>query len=1146
MHRLIFALILAICSLNALEARAEESAAAIAKLEQKIALDEGLYGLNSMTLADDWGDLVILFWKERDYARARMAAGRRVNILLRLTRGEDDVLASAYYNLALIISKLGGGQADDERLHRRSLRIRQKIGGTQYESMAYSHDFIGRLVEGRYLHGEAEMHFRAALSLREKLADFDKAWLADNAYRLADVLSSLKRYEEAEPFFRHALELFQQASPNDVKSISLAQLGLAQALNEQSRYAEAEEMGAKALAGAEGRFAPYSREFNNFRETLAWSKMARGHYAEATKLWKLYIDAHIKGYGEDDKWLLYVYPGLVASLIGEQKYDEAEDVSRFLLEFNERVEGTAFFVNPVGMDNLFTLSAGVLEIQGRLDEAEGQYGRILDSYDMFHRITDKRGGWRETGFLLRFVAFLVKRQKWQEAGRLVERAAEIGANLDRGDDVGMAGIYEAQALILRHQGKLDRAKELIAKSLVRRKKLQRPDHPDLARSYEKAAELAAELGRPGEAEDYYRQAIAIMTKVHGAENSDTARLYGKLGAVALQAGRSADAVGLFKKAAQINVDQIENRLLPANAHAPNANLGRLIGNLYDFDGLIAATHQLASEKGEFAAAAREMFVMSQWAHSSDAAFAVGQMSTRQEANPELAALLRERQDLAREHRALDDKLLEFVSVPYMQRKTENEKQIRQQIAIVAQKLKAAEDELQRKFPDHAALASPRPLTVKEVQGLLGEDEVLLSYVETSALKPLPEQTFLWAVAKRGDPLWVKLPLAPDAIAGKVATLRNLLGMGSGARAGVSLTPPRAEDFDLALAHELYQSVLEPVAPVLAGKRLVIVPSRSLSSLPFHLLVSRAPDATVSGSEGYRRAQWLIRDHAISMLPSVSSLKALRSTPQAAAERKPYMGFGNPLLLGATGTDRIAWDAQSCKTAETLVAAVDPLRNDRSLSSFFRGSRADVAEVRKLAPLPETAGELCAVAKSLKGSWDDLFFGGDATETRLKALSESGALGAARIVHFATHGLVAGDLEFLAEPALVLTPPDAPTEEDDGLLTASEVARLKLNAEWVILSACNTAAGEGGNAEALSGLARAFFYAGARSLLVSHWPVYSDAAVEITTGAFQRLSAHPKIGRAEALRQTLIATIDQGGGRAVPAYWAPFVIVGEGG
>jgi len=158
-----------------------------------------------------------------------------------------------------------------------------------------------------------------------------------------------------------------------------------------------------------------------------------------------------------------------------------------------------------------------------------------------------------------------------------------------------------------------------------------------------------------------------------------------------------------------------------------------------------------------------------------------------------------------------------------------------------------------------------------------------------------------------------------------------------------------------------------------------------------------------------------------------------------------------------------------------------------------------------------------------------------------------------VIAFATHGLVAGDFAGLAEPALVLTPPMKPTPTDDGLLTASEVAGLDLDADWVILSACNTAAGDRPGAEGLSGLARAFFHAGSRALLVSHWSVPSEAATALTVFSAQALAADPGIGRAEALRRAMLRGMngEHPDGRSLPRqahpiFWAPFVNVGEGG
>ena len=110
----------------------------------------------------------------------------------------------------------------------------------------------------------------------------------------------------------------------------------------------------------------------------------------------------------------------------------------------------------------------------------------------------------------------------------------------------------------------------------------------------------------------------------------------------------------------------------------------------------------------------------------------------------------------------------------------------------------------------------------------------------------------------------------------------------------------------------------------------------------------------------------------------------------------------------------------------------------------------------MTPLPESREELQSLARSLNAGDGSLLVGPDATETRVKA----SPLSDYQVVAFATHGLVAGELEGVSEPALVLTPPAEGTETDDGLLTASEVAHLKLNADWVILSACNTAVADG--------------------------------------------------------------------------------------
>jgi CHAT domain-containing protein len=159
------------------------------------------------------------------------------------------------------------------------------------------------------------------------------------------------------------------------------------------------------------------------------------------------------------------------------------------------------------------------------------------------------------------------------------------------------------------------------------------------------------------------------------------------------------------------------------------------------------------------------------------------------------------------------------------------------------------------------------------------------------------------------------------------------------------------------------------------------------------------------------------------------------------------------------------------------------------------------------------------------------------------------LSRADVVAFATHGLLADGLPGLAEPALVFTPPARPSPLDDALLTASEAAELKLSAELVILSACDTAGSNGRpGAEGLSGLARAFIYAGARAILVSHWPVDDYAARALTTGMLDRMYGDRQMPRALALQASALDLMaDTSEPRfAHPKIWAPFVVVGEGG
>jgi len=499
--------------------------------------------------------------------------------------------------------------------------------------------------------------------------------------------------------------------------------------------------------------------------------------------------------------------------------------------------------------------------------------------------------------------------------------------------------------------------------------------------------------------------------------------------------------------------------------------------------------------------------VAQMAQISRAGIAVAALSARLAAGGgSRSEVIRERQDLVQQWQWLDGALVKAASRLPADRRSAEEASLRSALADVSRRLDSLDARIAAEFPAYGELSNPRPLTMDAARELIASDEALLVFLVTD------DASWLW-VLRHDDIALYRIAMGAKALAEEVTALR------------ASLEPqrnPKLAPFPAARAYALYQKLIGPAEPLLTGvHHLLIVPDGALQSLPMTILVTKPPQQDPERPEDHREIAWLARNYAVTVLPAVSSIRALREFGNAEHASAPFLGIGDPLLNGKSGP-----------TTGTLV-------------SFFHGTTAEVEEVRRLSPLPETAAELHTIAKTLGGSEADLLLGARASEPVLRQMP----LDRYRVIEFATHGLVSGELKGLAEQALVLTPPAKASPDDDGLLTASKIATLKLNADWVVLSACNTAAGDGTReAGGLSGLAKAFFYAGARSLLVSHWRAWSGATVKLTIGTFAELASDPSIGRAEALRRAMMAMLDPQSSPefAHPLAWATFVLAGEGG
>jgi CHAT domain-containing protein len=596
-----------------------------------------------------------------------------------------------------------------------------------------------------------------------------------------------------------------------------------------------------------------------------------------------------------------------------------------------------------------------------------------------------------------------------------------------------------------------------------------------------------EQRRFDEARREYEQALARRELLFGEAAPRAIEAHGALALNEQAAGNLEAALKHYRRAAEL---QITNRSALEGARLPSV--------LFYLDALDRAAIARPAERESLA---RETFTAMQIPRGNETAKALRAMSARVgSGDPRLAGLSRELQDAGRRRAAARVALAEESMKPADQREA-REDDLKRALREAEDKIEALENRLQSEFPRYAALTAERPLPADEVQKLLRPDEALL------VMQSGVQSTFVVIVRREGF-------YAHRARVGRAGLDTEVKKL----RASLDLSANEDREFDVDRARNLYATLIGGADGMLAGTRhLLVVPTGPLLSLPLGVLVTNAAPA---GTD-FNRVAFLANRMAISVLPSVAALRELRGVAGRSSAPQPFIGFGDPAFGGS------AQDRRSVSAVANLCR---------------RGEALDPALLRALPRLRESGDEIRRIAAALGAGTDAVVVGADATERRVKETD----LSRYRVVEFATHGLLPGELQCQTEPALALTPPAVPTKGEDGLLDASEVATLKLDADWVVLSACNTAGPDGTlGGESLSGLARAFFYAGARALLVSHWAVASGPTVALTTAMFGVYAREPGLGKAEALRRAQ-AAVRANPDTSHPFFWAPFVLVGDGG
>jgi CHAT domain-containing protein/tetratricopeptide (TPR) repeat protein len=919
---------------------------------------------------------------------------------------------------------------------------------------------------------DAERLYKQTLDVMTNLLPAGDPAVIEVITRLGTVYMNQSRYDAAEQKFNQALSSAEQAGLSSSTQVAVTLNNLTKIYEDQGRFTEAEQALKRALKINEMVRGANHPEVAYNLNNLAHLYERIGRYAEAERLYRRVIGVW-EALNPKHPELATALQNLGTVYADEERLDEAEALYKRALSIREEVFGANNYLVATELNNL----AQLYEVQGRYSDVEAFAKRAL-------AIVEKTKGPNnpDTAKVLRKLGVAYDgRGRYAEAQAQFTRALDIYTSTFGPHHRYLATVLINQGHLFEQQGRVDAAEAAYKRALAIDEQTRGANHPDVARVLNDLALLNAARHATAKALDYSRKATAAIL-AHAAADTSGSR-------------RPSESGGLIQKRASFFANHV-------------ANLAA------------AAREQLKPPL----ALGREAFEIAQWANHSSAAAAVQQMAARfASGSGPLESLARESQDLAAAWRYVDKNLLDALVEPASQQNRATIERLRRRGNELEKRLAVVNARLEEKFPEYTALVTPKPVKVSEIQTLLSPTEALVFWL------PGEKETFVFALTKNNFE-WKTIPIGAKRLSQKVATFRIGLDPKEFEQ---SLQEGKPRQFDLAVAFDLYSELFGPIEPLIKNKHdLIIAAAGSLTALPMHALVTEKPtEAKPSDYAGYHNAAWLVKRHAVTVVPSVASLKALRVFAKKGQAGKPMVGFGDPVFQ----QDRSAAGRQ-----RSLIS-----KNEApSYTEFWRGASVDRAALSsRMPPLPETADELKAIAKIIGAATADIHLGRDASETMLKRMQ----LANYRVVYFATHGLVAGDVKGLAEPSLALTLPPQPSDLDDGLLTASEVARLKLNADWVVLSACNTIAGDRPGAEALSGLARAFFYAGARALLVTHWNISSDAAVYLVTKTFNTM-ATGNVGRAEALRRSMLALMNDGsngGINAYPAYWGPFEVIGEG-
>ncbi len=1009
---------------------------------------------------------------------------------------------------------LGKGDfAQAESVSRELLAEGLRVFGEDHANSAVSYTSLGTALLRQAKYGPAEAELRRALAIYERRSGPDSTNTASALNNLALALERSGDFAGAELLLRRSHRILEKnlGANNADTAVTLSNLG--RVLDSQGKF------GAQAGLGAGAAPKPAAAPVGDNPIQLAARAnelMSQGQYQEAETLQARVVAILERTLGADHAQTLTGRSNLANVLFLQGKVADAETLHRRVLASREKVLGPAHPDTATSLNNL----ANTLQQQDKDTQMLPSAQRAA----------------RSPGAIA------------SEVESLYRRAITIQESALGPGHPALANTLANLGTLLDQRGKYGESEPLQRRAVEILEKALGPLHPDTAAAL---TTLAVSLDRQGKLVD----AEATYTKaVETARRSGNPRILllnaSRLGFSLAKRGRYREALPYYRESVE-TLDALYVRTRGLSEETRQAFIGQFSNIYRETIRLLLELHRAAPQGGfdrqvlEIASR-NQSRVFTEMMRQADVA--------RFSSEPGFL-LLRNRRDQLQER--IDTQRQAMVTVsPSLPDAEARRAELAAQLDGSEKELKVIEDQLWQRYPRFQELTNPRPVTLADLQQkLLKPGEVLLSYVL------LPNEAAIFAVTRERFKL-ANVPIKREDVARRILGVRRAIEKVSSGESVLFL-----RDIDPAALNSLYRDLVAPVADMMSGQdKVLFVGDGPLLTLPMEMLVTRwngndqqafrTARAAADGSEAkpflaeYGALDYLGKQARFAYLPSLSALTSQRLYPKVAAAgsaQRTLVAFADPEFSPPPG---------SSKTYPPVTRALF-----EALGSNFPRKRDGSPDVPRL---QETADEAREIATILGGE-SKLFIGENAQEKSAKGAD----LKNAKYVLFATHGFLGGDFLQVADGADASAPASGPRQKsnaqpalalslvgdlqgEDGMLTMKEVIEdIELNADLVALSACNTAGetAQANNGEGFAGLTRAFMYAGARSLLVSHWSVDSLSTQALMTAAFRNIGTGGGIMKAvsDAERSLIGGRFNNGPyhfSRSNPFFWAPFVYVGD--